>query len=71
MGYAELILAVEKLPAEKQLEVLDFAKFLAQQTQREEAKPKTLADSSLGELIRNPFQVHNFQPLSREDANAR
>jgi hypothetical protein len=71
MGYAELILTVEQLPEEKQAEVLDFAKFLAQQTAREKTKPKTLAESSLGELMRNPLSVHDFKPMSREEANAR
>lgn len=32
---------------------------------------KTLADSTIAELIRNPLQVNDFTPLSREEANAR
>ena len=71
MGYAELIQALQQLPDEKQAEVLDFARFLAQQVQREETKPRTLAESNLGELMRNPFRIPDFKPLSREEANAR
>lgn len=71
MGYAELILTLEQLPEAKQAEVLDFAKFLAQQAKNEASKPRTLAESSLGELMRNPLSIPNFKPLSREEANAR
>lgn len=71
MGYAELIHTLEQLPEDKQAEVLDFAKFLAQKHQKEEIKPKTLAESSLAELMRNPLSVPDFKPLSREEANAR
>lgn len=71
MGYAELILTLEQLPEAKQAEVLDFARFLAQQSQRESAKPKTLGESSLAQWINNPIGVANFTPLSREEANAR
>lgn len=71
MGYAELILTLEQLPEAKQAEVLDFAKFLAQQVTKEEPPPKTLAESSLGELMRNPVLIPDFKPLSREEANAR
>lgn len=71
MGYAELIHTLEQLPEDKQAEVLDFAKFLVQKNQKEEIKPKTLAESSLAELMRNPLSVPDFKPLSREEANAR
>ena len=71
MGYAELILTLEQLPEAKQAEVLDFAKFLAQQSQRESVKPKTLAESSLAQWINNPIGVADFMLLSREEANAR
>ncbi len=69
MGYAELIQTLEKLPEHKQAEVLDFAKFLVQQTSCEEAKPKTLAESSLAHWINHPLGVSDFQPLSRKEAN--
>ena len=71
MGYAELIETLQQLPEDKQAEVLDFAKFLAQQAQRQGEGPRTLAESALAELMRNPLSVHDFKPLSREEANAR
>jgi hypothetical protein len=71
MSYADLIEILENLPEEKQAEVLDFAKFLAQKVKKEEPQPKTLAESSLAHLMNNPVWVTDFQPLSREEANAR
>jgi hypothetical protein len=71
MGYDELILTLEQLPEDKQAEVLDFAKFLAQQVNKAESSPRTLAESPLAELMRNPLGVPGFKPLSREEANAR
>ena len=71
MGYAELIQTLEQLPAEKQSEVLDFARFLVQRTQRDQIEPKTLAESSFAQWINHPLGVQDFQPLSREAANAR
>lgn len=71
MGYAELIQTLEQLPEEKQIEVLDFAKFLAQRNQQSTIKPKTLAETELAKWINNPLGVKDFQPLSREEANAR
>lgn len=47
MSYAELIEILENLPEEKQVEVLDFAKFLAEKAKKEELQPKTLTESSL------------------------
>lgn len=69
MGYAELIQTLKHLPEHKQAEVLDFAKFLLQQASRDEAKTKTLAESSLAQWINHPLGVSDFQPLSREEAN--
>lgn len=71
MSYAELIQTLEQLPTAKQAEVLDFAKFLVQRTQLDPIEPKTLAESSLAQWINAPLGVKDFQPLSREDANAR
>lgn len=71
MGHAELIQALEQLPEDKQAEVLDFAKFLAQRVQHEQSEQKTLAESSLARWINDPLGVENFQPMSREEANAR
>ena len=71
MGYAELIQTLEQLPEEKQIEVLDFAKFLAQRNQQSMIEPKTLAETALAKWINNPLCVKDFQTLSREEANAR
>ena len=71
MSHAELIETFEQLPKEKQAEVLDFAKFLAQRAKPDQIEPKTLADSSLAQWINNPLRVKGFQPLNREEANAR
>jgi hypothetical protein len=71
MGYAELLLTLEQLPEEKQAEVLDFAKFLAQRAASEGSKPDTLATSSLARWIQTPVGIANFSPLSRDEANAR
>ena len=54
MGYAELIDLVEKLPPERQAEVLDFAEFLAARCRaasegcccKSKASVKPLSDSS-------------------------
>lgn len=71
MGYAKLIETLQNLPEEKQAEVFDFVEFLAQQAKKEEPQPKTLAESSLAYWMNNPVGVADFQPLSREEANAR
>ena len=71
MGYAELIHTLEQLPKDKQAEVLDFANFLAQRIPKQEARPKTLAESSMARWIREPVGVAGFTPLSRDEANAR
>ena len=71
MGYAELIHNLEQLPEDKQAEVFDFAEFLVRRVQKQEAKPKTLAESSMARWIREPVGVAGFTPLSREEANAR
>ena len=71
MSHAELIETFEQLPKEKQAEVLDFAKFLAQRAKPDQIEPKTLADSALAQWINNPLRIKGFQPLSREEANAR
>lgn len=68
MGYAELLLILEQLPEEKQAEVLDFAKFLAQRAASEGSnKPDTLATSSLARWIQTPVGIANFSPLSRSE----
>ncbi|MEA3638775.1 MAG: DUF2281 domain-containing protein [Lamprobacter sp.] len=71
MIHAELIETLEQLPQEKQAEVLDFARFLAQRRQHDEYEPKPLAECSFAQWINTPLVVNDFQPLSREDANAR
>ena len=70
MSHAELIQTLEQLPKEKQAEVLDFAKFLVQRTRHDAIEPKRLAESSLAQWINEPLGVKDFQPLSRDDANA-
>lgn len=71
MGIAELIETIQALPAAKQAEVFDFVEFLAQRNPLERQQSKTLADSSLADLMKNPLRVPGFMPLSREEANAR
>lgn len=71
MGYAELIRTLELLPEDKRTEVLDFARFLAQQSDAARSVHRTLGDSEFGELFRNPVEMPSFTPLSREEANAR
>jgi len=71
MIHADLIETLEQLPQEKQAEVLDFARFLAQRRQHDDNEPKSLAECSFANWINNPLVVNDFQPLSREDANAR
>jgi hypothetical protein len=69
MGFAELIEQLNDLPADKQAEVIDFAYFVAQKY-RNVNMNKTLADSSLAEFFINGI-APAFQPVSREEANAR
>jgi len=71
MSYAELIERLQTLPEAKQAEVFDFVEFLANRYQAMSKNDKTLADTPLAELIRNPLQVDDFTSLSREEANAR
>ena len=71
MDYAALIRKLQLLPEAKQTEVFDFVEFLANRNQAVSRNVKTLADSPLAELIRNPLQVEDFTPLSREETNDR
>ena len=71
MGYADLISRLQVLPEAKQAEVFDFVEFLVQRNQAEPQAIKTLADSSLAVLIKNPVRVSQFTPMTREEANAR
>ncbi|MFP4077150.1 MAG: DUF2281 domain-containing protein [Halochromatium sp.] len=71
MRHAELMQTLEQLPQDKQIEVLDFAKFLMHRGQSDQVEADTLAESSLAHWIRHPLGIKDFQPLSREDANAR
>jgi hypothetical protein len=71
MDYAALIKKLQLLSKAKQIKVFDFIEFLVIRNQLERSQEKTLADSPLAELIRNPLQVDDFTPLSREEANAR
>ena len=71
MSYAELIEKLQALPEAKQAEVFDFVEFLANRNQIERVQQKTLTESSLASMMKNPLVVANFTPLSREEANAR
>ena len=71
MGYADLISRLQVLPEAKQAEVFDFVEFLVQRNQAEQHAIKTLADSSLAMLMKNPIRVSQFKPMTREEANVR
>ncbi len=71
MGYADLISRLQVLPAAKQAEVFDFVEFLVQRNQAEQQAIKSLADSSLAVLMKNPARVIQFTPMTRDEANAR
>jgi len=71
MGYADLIRHLQALPESKQAEVFDFVEFLVERNQAALQAPKTLADSSLMAMLKNPFRVSQFTPMTREEANAR
>lgn len=71
MSYAELIEKLQALPESKQAEVFDFVEFLANRNQIESDQQKTLVESSLASMMKNPLVVADFTPLSREEANAR
>ena len=71
MGYADLISRLQVLPEAKQAEVFDFVEFLVQRNQAEQQAIKTLADSSLAVLMKNPIRVSEFTPMTREEATAR
>jgi len=71
MGYADLISRLQGLPETKQAEVFDFVEFLVQRNQAEQQAVKTLADSSLATMMKNPIRVSQFKPMTRDEANAR
>ena len=71
MGYADLIGRLQALPEAKQAEVSDFVEFLVQRNQAEQEVNKTLADSSLAAMMKNPMRVSQFTPMTRDEANAR
>lgn len=71
MGYADLISRLQVLPEAKQAEVFDFVEFLVQRNQAEQEDSKTLADSSLAAMMKNPMRVSQFTPMTRDEANAR
>jgi hypothetical protein len=72
MSYADLIgKRLQTLPETKQAEVFDFVEFLATRNQVEPDDKRTLANSSLADMMKSPLIVPGFIPLSREEANAR
>ena len=70
-------LDLEKLPPFAQEELLDFYEFLLKKYVPSEfdphnpIEPKPLAESSLAHWINHPIGINDFEPLSREEANAR
>jgi len=71
MSYAELIEKLQTLPEAKQAEVFDFVDFLANRNQVESKTEKTLAQSPLADLMKNPLIINDFTPLSRDEAHDR
>lgn len=72
MGYAELIRTLQALPQDKQAEVFDFVDFLAARARVESQAARPSIDvRPITAFFQQPFQVESFQPLSRDDANAR
>ncbi|MDZ7855044.1 hypothetical protein [Sphaerotilus sp.] len=73
MGYADLIRTLQALPQDKQAEVFDFVDFLAARARREgRVDATTSADvQPITAFFQRPFRVESFQPLSRDEANAR
>ncbi len=61
MSYAELIERLQTLPEAKQAEVFDFVEFLANRNQVERSQQKTLEESSLASMMKNPLVVANFK----------
>ena len=71
MSYAELIEKLQTLPEAKQAEVFDFVEFLANRNQVEPKAEKTIAQSPLADLMKNPLTINEFTPLSRDEAHDR
>ena len=69
MGYADLIRTLQALPQDKQAEVFDFVDFLAMRSGVE--VEVTGMVRPIIAFLDQPFRVESFQPLSRDDANAR
>lgn len=72
MGYADLIRTLQTLPQDKQAEVFDFVDFLAARARVEwQTMPTSTGARPIAAFLQQPFRVESFQPLSRDDANAR
>lgn len=71
MHYPELIEKLQKLPEAKQAAVFDFVDFLVERNEAMQQQNKTLAKSSLDDMMKNPLRVTGFAPLSREECNER
>lgn len=70
MGYAELIDLVEKLPPERQAEVLDFAEFLVASCRAasEGTVSAKTASQSLADLLAHPLKVKDgFTVMKRDE----
>ncbi len=71
MGYAELINVLERLPPERQAEVLDFAEFLAKRSSASHAETTDTA-KALTDLVAHPIEVkEGFALMSRDEIHDR
>ena len=68
MDYEKLLLQIRALPPAQQNTVSDFIEFLLSRYVSEPRKHTTLAESPLAELIKNPLQADDYQPVSRGES---
>jgi hypothetical protein len=68
MGFAKLIETLNTLPPEKQAEIIDFAEFVAKKYQQTAQTEETV--TPLAEWLLFP-KIPAFEPMSREEVNAR
>ncbi len=71
MSISELLEKVKNLPKDKQIEVMDFVKFLSSKKIQSVEKTSNLENSPLKTFRTNPFIVTGFTPLTRNEANER
>jgi hypothetical protein len=68
MGFAKLIETLNTLPPEKQSEIIDFAEFIAKKHQQTPQNEEMV--TPLAEWLLFP-KISAFEPMGREEANAR